>query len=381
MSQDNARQAGLTDERIHDIAVKYCAFMAVGQYDITKYDCEEDFFNCVRAILAAQSADASIYQELDPSGLWEDISKERFDELKIRSDVRVRAFGQSADARNGEGVALPMELRGIAEAVASGKGFWTPCTGCYDTEDGRPTQKYAHSAAFGCEMGCGCSECGGLGVVWDDTDYEEMARFMADNEAAPAAQAPKCDGTVNTCPNECSEPCAPAPAAQANQVSLHVGGEHFVFGSPEATALVQEALYRQQSATPAGPDELIHAGVPFVGLSVMLVKALKRLSFAAQITGGVAGRDDNLVGAIAEAEVALNAAKGATPADAASEADKRDALAAAHEGDWHDMMSAYNRCPADLSHPDRMRWLAAEFRRLVSLRAIKQRERQQGAGK
>lgn len=70
---------------------------------------------------------------------------------------------------------LAVELRGVAETVAKGSGFWTPCTGCYDTEDGRPTQRYAHSDVFGCELGNGCSECGGLGVVWDDTDYEAMA--------------------------------------------------------------------------------------------------------------------------------------------------------------------------------------------------------------
>lgn len=135
-----------------------------------------------------------------------------------------RFAAQSADARNGERVALPMELRGIAEAVASGKGFWTPCTGCYDTEDGRPTQKYAHSAAFGCEMGCGCSECGGLGVVWDDTDYEEMARFMADNEAAPATPAPKCHPTVECCGKEPCELAAPTdPRVQAlAEVEAHL---------------------------------------------------------------------------------------------------------------------------------------------------------------
>ncbi|RWA55326.1 hypothetical protein AU476_07400 [Cupriavidus sp. UYMSc13B] len=87
--------------------------------------------------------------------------------------------------------AIPVELRGIAEAIkegnARGKGSWVTCTGCYDTEDGRSTQKYAHSDVFGCDLGCGCQECGGIGAVWDDTDYAEMAEFMAREDAAPAS--------------------------------------------------------------------------------------------------------------------------------------------------------------------------------------------------
>lgn len=81
---------------------------------------------------------------------------------------------------------LPVELRAVAETVAEGGGFWATCTGCYDTEDGRPTQKYAHSDVFGCELGNGCRECGGIGAVWDDTDYAEMAEFMMKDDAAPA---------------------------------------------------------------------------------------------------------------------------------------------------------------------------------------------------
>lgn len=40
-----------------------------------------------------------------------------------------------------------------------------------------------------------------------------------------------------------------------------------------------------------------------------------------------------------------------------------------HESDWHDMMSAFNRCPSEQSQPHKMRWIAAEFRRLIALRA------------
>lgn len=54
----------------------------------------------------------------------------------------------------------------------------------------------------------------------------------------------------------------------------------------------------------------VRAGIPFVGLSVKLVKALRRLSFAAQTSGGTAGRDDELMSAIQQAQEALEAAKG-----------------------------------------------------------------------
>lgn len=56
---------------------------------------------------------------------------------------------------------------------------WMPCTGCYDTEDGHPTAHYRHSRVFGCDVGSGCSECGGLGVVfqyWSPEDLEDMQR-------------------------------------------------------------------------------------------------------------------------------------------------------------------------------------------------------------
>jgi hypothetical protein len=47
-------RAGLTDEQIREIAKRYAIFVSPGVYDITKYDCEEDFLDCARAL--AQSA-------------------------------------------------------------------------------------------------------------------------------------------------------------------------------------------------------------------------------------------------------------------------------------------------------------------------------------
>jgi len=71
-------------------------------------------------------------------------------------------------------------LIGIAEEVKESGGHWQPCTGCYDTEDGHPTQKYDYSPALQTAIGCGCHECGGLGAVWwhmTDKEVEDFARI------------------------------------------------------------------------------------------------------------------------------------------------------------------------------------------------------------
>lgn len=84
---------------------------------------------------------------------------------------------------------LAIELQGVREEMAAGSGFWSSCSGCYDTDDGHPTGNYSYSTVFGCALGSGCSECGGIGAVWDNTDYEAMARDW-DKDAAPASAQP-----------------------------------------------------------------------------------------------------------------------------------------------------------------------------------------------
>lgn len=65
------------------------------------------------------------------------------------------------------------------EAIENGDGFWRSCSGCYETEDGQNVHGYPHSKALRCVIGGGCSECGGLGAIWDTTDYEAMGRDLA----------------------------------------------------------------------------------------------------------------------------------------------------------------------------------------------------------
>ncbi|MBS7669375.1 hypothetical protein [Croceicoccus gelatinilyticus] len=66
----------------------------------------------------------------------------------------------------------------IAELVEEGDGFWRPCSGCQESCQGYvSTEDYPYSEIFRCQPGGGCGECGGIGVIWDDTDYEDYARF------------------------------------------------------------------------------------------------------------------------------------------------------------------------------------------------------------
>ncbi|GAB4071683.1 hypothetical protein GCM10028812_46270 [Ancylobacter sonchi] len=76
-----------------------------------------------------------------------------------------------------------------ADGAACG---WKPCTGCHETNEGASTGHYPRSKAFGCEVGAGCRECGGLGVVWEHwsaRDLEEMAKDLDATSAAPQQPA------------------------------------------------------------------------------------------------------------------------------------------------------------------------------------------------
>lgn len=133
----SAEAQGLSDEAIRQIAVKYCVFETEGRfYNVLRYEIAEDFFNFCRALLTHANGAATV---AEPSG------------------------------------DLPIELRDVAEAIAEGGGQWRTCTGCHESMDGHPVGEYPHSKVLGCTLGGGCSECGGIGAVWDTTDYAAMA--------------------------------------------------------------------------------------------------------------------------------------------------------------------------------------------------------------
>lgn len=93
-------------------------------------------------------------------------------------------------AREQETVSI--ELRGIAETLENQDGHWRSCSGCHELNEGHDTGLY--SAVLKCHLGSGCSECGGIGAIWDTTDYADMAAHaLASRQQAPAASdAPAC---------------------------------------------------------------------------------------------------------------------------------------------------------------------------------------------
>lgn len=87
------------------------------------------------------------------------------------------------------GQAVALELRGVPETIKEGGGFWRSCTGCHELNEGRDTGPY--SAVLGCHLGQGCRECGGIGAVWDSTDYQAMADDMARDMGQSVSAAPR----------------------------------------------------------------------------------------------------------------------------------------------------------------------------------------------
>jgi len=73
----------------------------------------------------------------------------------------------------------------LAETMEE-SGFWQSCSGCHETNEGASTGWYPVHPFFKCEQGSGCGECGGIGVIWDDTDYEDMVNWMREEESRKA---------------------------------------------------------------------------------------------------------------------------------------------------------------------------------------------------
>lgn len=65
--------------------------------------------------------------------------------------------------------AAPIELSRVAEELAEESGAWVSCSGCHELNEGHPTGEWSN--VLKCHLGLGCRECGGIGAVWDNTDY------------------------------------------------------------------------------------------------------------------------------------------------------------------------------------------------------------------
>ena len=85
----------------------------------------------------------------------------------------------------------------VTQIVAHGRGMWKTCCGCHESNEGHPTGPI--HPALQCVVGSGCHECGGIGAVWDTTDYADMADFLMREEApaTPAAMTPEVRALVD----------------------------------------------------------------------------------------------------------------------------------------------------------------------------------------
>lgn len=86
------------------------------------------------------------------------------------------------------------QIRGaVSEQIDEEKsGFWYSCTGCHESgEYCSNSHNYPYSEIFKCHPGSGCGECGGIGVRWDGTDYEETAKDIGTHNVAAMGQEAK----------------------------------------------------------------------------------------------------------------------------------------------------------------------------------------------
>jgi hypothetical protein len=73
-------------------------------------------------------------------------------------------------------VAIPelsgIELAGVADQLEEGAGAWRACSGIHELIEGHPTGPWSETLKS--YMGGGCRECGGIGAIWDNTDYSQV---------------------------------------------------------------------------------------------------------------------------------------------------------------------------------------------------------------
>jgi hypothetical protein len=97
-------------------------------------------------------------------------------------------------------------LRNVREQVEEcshdDKGRWLTCTGCHESEDGHDVGYYPFSPDFGCKLGGGCSECGGIGAIWDTTDWAEAARWWMSADGRDMVAGDLFAGAPHTWPED-----------------------------------------------------------------------------------------------------------------------------------------------------------------------------------
>ena len=151
--------------------------------------------------------------------LIEDLEQAVIDFENARSDTynrakkelqRARAALTAAIGAVGQGGASakpePDFAASIAEVIkeesAGGAACgWESSSGCHETNEGAESVHYPYSKMFGCYVGSGCSECGGLGVVWEHWSDDALKMMAADISGsahpAPSGQAAGAEAASN----------------------------------------------------------------------------------------------------------------------------------------------------------------------------------------
>ncbi len=126
-----------------------------------------------------ETANTFIAEKVDS---WDTTTEEYYHIFKYHGDTIRASIQQSIDIAKGKKVLIDKNQYEVIEHVKStvaeqledNRGFWYTCSGCHDTEDGHDCGHYPHSDIFKCKQGSGCFECGGIGVLWDNIDYEKV---------------------------------------------------------------------------------------------------------------------------------------------------------------------------------------------------------------
>ena len=198
--------------------------------------------------VAAAPAETVAQVDLE-NGCWLDVEAHEVPSWEVRK-FKTRTLFAAPAAPVAQ--VLPLELMGVREEIEAGSGFWHSCSGCHESNEGYPTGP--HSVVFGCALGNGCSECGGLGAVWDDTDYEAMAK----EDAAEVAQA-------TTASASDAEFLSKRLARVAKLVGAHIP-EHFTHKqiSEVAGTILGEIARRLETSRASAPSrEAAPSGMPF----------------------------------------------------------------------------------------------------------------------
>lgn len=187
--------------------------------------------------------------------------------------------------------AEPDFAKSIAEVIkeecdSGAAAGWRSCTGCHETNEGYETGHYSYSTMFGCHVGHGCRECGGLGVVWEywsGSALEAMARGDEPAAASPLEDDgcpkndPECLGNNGDYHDACEWPLDAASTADgateatvtAGSLALRPPGgrprRYYYRLAREALDAAHMACFRHPERGPIG---MSHG--PFSGVNVAL---------------------------------------------------------------------------------------------------------------